>query len=52
MTLKVEKESEQIQQMFNMGKGKTALKLIVIETYDYLNKIKFMDEPVVDHLNW
>ena len=39
-TLKVEKESEQTQQMDNMDKEQTKLKILTIDTYDSLNKIK------------
>ena len=50
-TFKVEKESEQIQQMFNMDEEQTALKLLVTDTYDSLNKINSIDDTIVDHLN-
>ena len=48
-TLKVEKESEWIQQMYNMDE-QTALKVLTADTYDNLNRINLADETVVDHV--
>ena len=39
-----EKESEQIQQMYNMDEKQRALKLLVTDTYDSLNRIKAIEE--------
>ena len=50
-TSKVEKESEKIQQMYNMDEEQTALKLLATDTYDSLNRINSMDETAMDHLN-
>ena len=50
-TSKVEKESEKIQHMCNMDEEQTALKLLVADTYDSLNRINSMNETRVDHLN-
>ena len=51
LTSKVEKESEQIQQMHNMDKEQTTLKLFVTNTYDNLNRINSIEETPMDHLN-
>ena len=48
---KVEKESEQIQQMYNMDEGQKALQQLTTDTYDNLNKMNLIGETVVDHLN-
>ena len=48
--MKVEKEPEQTQQMYNMDEEQTALKLLVTDTYHILNKINLLDETAVDHL--
>ena len=50
-TSKVEKESEQIQQMYNMDEEQTALKLLATDTYDSLNRINSTEETPMDHLN-
>ena len=50
-TSKVEKESEQIQQMYNMDKEQATLKLLATDPYDSLNRINLIDETVMDHLN-
>ena len=50
-TIRVEKEAEQIQQMYNMDEEQTALKLLVTDTYDSLNIINSIDETAMDHLN-
>ena len=47
-TSRVEKESEHIQQMYKMDEKQTASK--VTDTYDSLNRIKLINETVVDHL--
>ena len=48
----VEKESEEIQQMYNMDKEQTDLKLLATDTYDSLNKINSIDETAIDYLNF
>ena len=50
-TLQVDMESEQIQQMYNMDKEQTALKVLAADTYDNLNILNSIDETIVDHLN-
>ena len=50
-TSQVEKEPEQIQQMYNMDKDQRALKALATDTYDSLNNIHSADEIIVDHLN-
>ena len=37
--------------MYNMDVQKTALKLLVTDTYDNLNRINLLEETIVDHLN-
>ena len=49
--LKVEKESEQIQQMYNVDEEQTTLKLLATDNYDSLNRINLIDETKMDHLN-
>ena len=49
-TLQVEKEADQIQQMYNSGEEQTALKILTTDTYNCLNKINLVDEAIVDHL--
>ena len=39
LTSKVEKESDQVQQMSNMDEEQTTLKLLVTDTYDSFNRI-------------
>ena len=43
-TSQVEKESEQIQQMYNMDEEQTALKVLATDTYESLNKINSADK--------
>ena len=40
-----------MQQMNNIDREQRALTLLVTETYDSLNRINLIDEPIVDHLN-
>ena len=47
-TSKVEKKLEQIHQMHYMDDEQTALKLLVTDTYDGLNRINSIDETIVD----
>ena len=51
LTSKVEKESEQIQQMYNMDKEQTTLKLLMTDTYGSLNRTNLTEEIPMDHLN-
>ena len=44
-----EKVSEQIQQMFNLDEDKTALKVLMVDTYD--NLIRTNSDDAVDHSN-
>ena len=48
-TFQIEKESEQIQQIYNMNKDQTALKVLVTDNYDNLNRINLVDEIILDH---
>ena len=50
-TSQVEKESKQIQQMYNMDRKQAALKMLATDAYNYLNRINSVDETIVDHLN-
>ena len=50
-TSQVEKDSEQIQQMYNMDEEQCSLKVLATDTYDNLNSINSVDETTVDHLN-
>ena len=50
LTLQVEKEPEQIQQMYNMDKDQTALKVLVTDTYDSLNRIHSADKTIIDRI--
>ena len=50
-TLRVEKESEQMQQMYNKDNEQTILKLLATGTYDRLNRINSIDETTMDHLD-
>ena len=49
-TSKVEKKSEQIQQMYGMDEEKNTLKILATDTYDSLNRINLMKETPMDHL--
>ena len=50
-TSKLEKETEKIQQTFNMEEQQTALKTLATDTYDSLNQVSFLNETAQDHLN-
>ena len=50
-TTKIEKEEEQIQQMYYMDEEKPTLKLLATDIYDSLNKINLIDEMAMDHLD-
>ena len=49
--MKVEKESKQIQQMYDMDAEQTALEILVTGAYDSLNRMNLIDETAMDHLN-
>ena len=44
-----EKEPEQIQQMYNLDKDQTAIKVLAADTYDIL--IRTNSDNATDHLN-
>ena len=44
-----QKESEQIQQMFNLDEDKTTFKVLEVDTYD--NIIRTNSYDATDHLN-
>ena len=50
-TTKVEKETHQIQQMFNLDEEQTSLKLLVTDTCDSLNYVHLLEEIKSEHLN-
>ena len=52
-TNKIEKEIDQIQQLYNMDEEQTPLKALATDTYDSLNRIDSLDEiPITsEHLN-
>ena len=50
-TTKVEKETDQIQQMFNLDKEQTSLKMIARYTYDSLNRVGSLEKIKSEHLN-
>ena len=51
LTMKVGKETDQIQQMFNLDEEQTSLKTLATETYDSLNQVGSLEEIKSDHLN-
>ena len=51
-TSKIEKETEQVQQMYNMHEEETSLKTLITGTYDSLNWIGSANEIATDHLNF
>ena len=46
----IEKEPEQIQQMYNLDEEQTALKALATDTYDNLIGT-YSDDTIVDHVN-
>ena len=50
-TTKVEKEADQIQQMFNLDEEQTWLKMLATNAYDSLNHIGSLEEIKSEHLN-
>ena len=51
LTSKVEKETDQIQQMFTLNGEQTPLKLLATDTYDSLNQVGSLDKIKSEHLN-
>ena len=45
------RETEQIQQMFNLDEEQIALKKLAIDTYDSLNCLSSLEEVQSEHLN-
>ena len=45
----MERESEQIQQMYNLDENQTAFKVLVADMYDDL--IRANSDDAIDHLN-
>ena len=52
-TTKEERETEQIQQMFNLDEGQTSLKMLATDMYHSLNKISSLENVAIvqKHLN-
>ena len=50
-TTKEERETDQIQQMFNLDKEQTSLKTLFTNTYDSLNHVSSWEEVRSEHLN-
>ena len=50
---KIEKEIDQMQEMYNMDEEQTSLKALATDTYDSLNRIDSLDEILItsEHLN-
>ena len=45
------RETEQIQQMYNMDREQISLKTLMTDTYDNLDRVTSVDEIGSDHLN-
>ena len=50
LTTKEERETDQIQQMFNLDKGKTSLKTLASDTSDSLSQVGSLGEVKSEHL--
>ena len=50
-TVKEERETDQIQQMFNLDEDQTSLKTLAADTYDNLNHVSSVEELRSEHLN-
>ena len=50
MNSKVDKDTEQILQMYNMEGNKTALKTLMADTYGHLDRLN-LNETATDHLH-
>ena len=50
---KLERETEQIQQLFNLDEEQTSLKTLAKDRYDSLRKINSLEDIVIaqEHLN-
>ena len=50
---KEERETEQIQQSFNLDKEQTSLKALATDTYDSISKINSLEDIAIaqEHLN-
>ena len=46
-----ERETEQIQQLFNLDEKQTTLKTLATNTYDSLNHVSSLEEVRSEHLN-
>ena len=49
-TAREERETEQVQQMFNLDKEQTLLKTVAADTYDGLNHVSSLEEVRSEHL--
>ena len=50
-TTKIEKQTDQIQQMFNLEEEQTSVKTLAADTYDSLNHTASLEEIKSEHLN-
>ena len=50
-TVKEERDTDQIQQMFNLDEDQTSLKTLATDTYDNLNCVGSVEEVRSEHLN-
>ena len=50
-TSKIEKETDQMQQMFNLDEEQTSLKTLATDTYDSLNQVGSLEEIKSENLN-
>ena len=50
-TTKTEKETDQIQQMFNLDEEETSLKMLATDIYDSLNHVGSLEVIKSGHLN-
>ena len=51
LTTKVEKESDQTQQMLNLDEEQTPLKMLATDTYDRIKRVGSLEEIKLKHLN-
>ena len=51
LTTKIEKETDQIQQMFNLDEEQTSLKTLAADIYDSLDHVDSSEEVKSEHLN-
>ena len=52
LTTKIEREADQIKQLFNLHEEQTSLKTLAIDTYDGLNHIGSLEEIKSKNLNF